>query len=304
MTYVSIERGKESASGQLTLNESINYYKIGRLNKNTKIAGLIGNPVWHSWSHIIHNAGFEKLSINAVYLKFQVDKLKEFIDYFKQLNALGFSVTIPHKIEVMKYLDEIDEKAKEIGAVNTIVIKNKKLIGYNTDCDGAMQALKGKINLKNKDAVLLGAGGSTRAIAYGLREEGANVTILNRTVEKAKSLAGYFGCEYGSLSKLEDIDYDILINTTSVGMRPNADESVISSNLIKKDSVVFDIVFNPFKTKLLKDAENRSCTVIPGFEMLLKGSMLQFNLWTGRDAPEQLMRRKVMEYLKNAGNKN
>ena len=304
ITYASVEEGKESATGQLTLNELVNYCRIRRLNKNTKIAGLIGNPVGHSWSHIMHNAGFEKLGINAVYLKFQVDKLEEFIDYFKQLNALGFSVTIPHKIEVMKYLDEIDKKAKEIGAVNTILIKNKKLIGYNTDCDGAMRALKEKINLKNKDAVLLGAGGSTRAIAYGLGEEGANVTILSRTVGKAKSLADYFGCGYGPLSKLKDMDYDILINTTSVGMHPNADESVIPSNLIKKNSVVFDIVFNPFKTKLLKDAEKKNCRIIPGFEMLVYGAMLQFRLWTNKNAPERAMRRKVLDYLKNAGNKN
>ncbi len=302
VAYASTSKEKESASGQLTVNELVNYYRIKKLKKNTKIVGLIGNPVEHSWSHIIHNAGFDKLNINAVYLKFRVDKLKEFIDYFKKLNnTLGFSVTIPHKIEVMRYLDEIDEKAKSIGAVNTIIIKDKKLIGYNTDCDGAIIALKEKIDLKDKNVVLLGAGGSTRALVYGLKEEKVdNITILNRTIEKAKSIADDFNCDYSSLNDLKDTDYDILINTTSVGMYPGVNSSIAPSNLIRRNSVVFDIVFNPYKTKLLKDAEKENCTIISGFEMLIYGAMLQFKLWTGRNAPEQLMRRKVMNYLKNA----
>lgn len=305
ITYASIEKNKESASGQLTIDEMINFYRIKKLNKNTKIVGLIGNPVGHSWSHIIHNVGFDKLNINAVYLKFQVDKLKEFIDYFKKLNTLGFSVTIPHKIEVMKYLDETDEKAKEIGAVNTILIKNKKLFGYNTDCDGAIKALKSKTDLKNKNAVLLGAGGTTRTLAYGLRGENVNnITILNRTIGKAKIIAEDFDCDYGSLYDLKNIDYDILINTTSVGMFPDINNSLVQPNLIKKNAVVFDIVFNPYKTKLLKDAGKKDCIIIPGFEMLIYGAMLQFKLWTGKNAPEHLMRKKVMDYLKNASYQN
>jgi len=299
ITYASVGKSEEAASGQPTIKELVDYYRIKKINKNTKIVGLIGNPVEHSWSHIIHNAGFDKLDINAVYLKFQVDKLREFIDYFKKLNAFGFSVTIPHKIEVIKYLDAIDKKAEEIGAVNTIVIKNGKLIGYNTDCDGAIQALKKKIRLRNKNIVLLGAGGSTRALAYGLKEEKANITILNRTIGKAKNLAEYFDCNYGSLEDLKNLDYDILINATSIGMYPKINDSLVQINLIKKNSVIFDIVFNPFKTKLLKDAEKKNCIVIPGFEMLINGAALQFELWTGKKAPEQLMRTKVVEYVKN-----
>lgn len=303
VTYASVENGKESASGQPKIHELVSHYRIKKLNKNTKIAGLIGNPVEHSWSDIMHNAGFGKLGINAVYLKFRVDRLREFFGYFRQANALGFSVTIPHKIDVIKYLDEIDEKAKEIGAVNTIAIRNKKLIGCNTDCGGAMLALKEKTSLKSKNAVILGAGGSARAIAYGLREENAgSITLLNRTVEKAKVAARDFGCGYGPLCDLKNMNYDILINTTSVGMHPDADASIIPSRLIKKGSVVFDIVFNPFKTKLLKDAEKKGCKIVPGFEMLVNGAMLQFKLWTNKDAPEKLMREKVMEHLKNACN--
>ena len=302
ITYASVGKGKESASGQLALSEMTDIYRIKKLNKNTKIAGLIGNPVEHSWSHVIHNTGFGKKSVNAVYLKFRVDKLKEFIEYFRNINILGFSVTIPHKIEAIKYLDKLDKKAEAIGAVNTIVAKNNQLIGYNTDCEGAVSALKGKTQLKSKSVVVIGAGGSSRALAYGLNENGADVHILNRTVGKAKSIAEDFDCDYGPLDGLKNIDYDILINTTPIGMHPNSNISPVSPNLIKKESVVFDIVFNPYKTKLLKDAEKRNCTIIPGFEMLVKGAVLQFKLWTCRDAPEQLMRKKIFSYLKNASN--
>ncbi|MBI2559410.1 shikimate dehydrogenase [Candidatus Woesearchaeota archaeon] len=274
------------------------------MNKKTKIAGLVGNPVDHSWSHVMHNAAFDALNINAAYLKFKVDKLEEFIDYFRSLNIMGFSVTIPHKMEAMKYLDKIDNKAKKIGAVNTIVARNNKLIGCNTDCDGAVKALKSKTSLNRKNAVILGAGGSARALAYGLSENGANVTILNRTAEKAKSIAEDFECGYGPLKDLKNIKYDILINTTPVGMHPNADISPIPKNLINKGSVVFDIVFNPYKTKLLEFAEKNGCATIHGIEMLINGNALQFELWTGKNAPVQLMRKKVMDCMKNAGNKN
>lgn len=299
ITYASLNKGSESASGQYTLRELIDEYNIKKLNKNTRLTGLIGNPVEHSWSHIMHNAAFDKIGVNAVYLKFKVDRLKEFINYFKKLNILGFSVTIPYKVEIMKYLDSIDKKAKAIGAVNTIAVKNKKLIGHNTDCDGAMQPLKEKTELGNKNAVILGAGGSARAIAYGLIENNSNVTILNRTIGNAKSIANGFDCNYGSLMDLKNIDYDILINTTPIGMYPNSDKSPIHPNLIKKGSIVFDIVFNPFKTKLLKEAEKKGCITIPGFEMLVHGNALQFKLWTGKDAPKGLIRKKVIEYVKN-----
>lgn len=299
-TYASVGKGKETASGQPSLYELCSFYRIKKINGRTKIAGLIGNPVEHSWSNIIHNFGFDYLNLDAVYLKFRVDKLKEFIEYFKKLEILGFSVTIPHKIEVIKYLDSIDKKAKAIGAVNTIVCKNGKWIGYNTDRDGAIMALKEKMQLKSRKIVVIGAGGSARAITYGLKEEMADVWILNRTMEKAKTLANNFDCDYGSLSKLKEIDYDILINTTPVGMYPYPNRKIVPNNLIRKNTVVFDIVFNPYKTKLLQDAENKGCIVIPGFEMLMNGAALQFELWTGKKAPKQAMRKNVMENLKNA----
>jgi len=301
--YASLSKGKESASGQFTLDE-LNSYRIKKLDKNTKIAGLIGNPVEHSWSHIMHNAAFDRMDVNAVYLKFRVDKLKEFIDYFRKLNCIGFGVTIPHKINVIRYIDGIDKKAKEIGAVNTIVAKKGKLTGYNTDCYGAIQSLKQRTKLKNRNVVVLGAGGSSRAITYGLLEENANVTVLNRTLKNAKLIANDFDCGYGSLYDLKNINYDILVNTTPVGMHPDLDKSPVPLNLVRKGTVVFDIVFNPYKTKILKYAEKKGCVVVPGIEMLVNGNVLQFKLWTGKNAPEQFMRKKIMEYLKNVSHQN
>ncbi|MBI2101553.1 shikimate dehydrogenase [Candidatus Woesearchaeota archaeon] len=301
VTYASTGKGKESAGGQLTMNEMVEHYRIKKINKNTKIVGLIGNPVEHSWSHIMHNAAFDRLDINAVYLKFQADKLKEFIEHMKNLDIIGFSVTIPHKVEVMRYLDEIDKQAKGISAVNTIVVKNGRLIGYNTDCPGAIKSLKRITELKGKNAVVLGAGGAARAIIYGLMENKSNVKILNRTAEKAKLLADYFKCDYGSLDDIKKTDYDILINTTPAGMHPHIGGSPVPPDCIKNGAVVFDMVFNPYKTKLLVEAEKRNCRIIAGFEMLIHGALLQFKLWTGKEAPERLMRLKVMEFLKNAG---
>lgn len=300
VTYASISHGKESASSQIALNEMKNVYRIKNLNKNTKIAGLIGNPVEHSWSHIIHNSAFEKLGINAVYLKFRVDKLKEFIEYFRNMNALGFSVTIPHKVQAIDYLDEIDKTAKAIGAINTIVARNKKFIGYNTDCNAAMHALQEKTVLENKKVVILGAGGSARSIAYGLIENKSDATILSRKIQNAKSLGEYFKCNYGSLNNLKNIDYDILINTTPVGMYPYINASPIPLNLVKKNKVVFDIVFNPYKTKLLEYAKNKGCTTIHGLDMLVNGAALQFKLWTNKDAPQKFMRKKVLDFINNS----
>ena len=304
ITYASVGKGKESAGGQLTTKEMIDYYRIKELNNNTQIFGLIGNPVEHSWSHIIHNAAFKKMKLNAVYLKFRVDRLEEFIVYFKKLSIGGFSVTTPHKIAIMRYLDEIDKKSEEIGAVNTIVARDGKLIGYNTDCDGAMQALKAKTKVNGKKIVLLGAGGSARAVSYGLKESGAEIVILNRNLENARLLAKQFGCDYGSLDDLKKFYYDVLINTTLIGMYPDTGYSPIKKDLILKGSVVFDIVFNPFKTKLLQDAEKVGCKIINGLDMLINGAALQFKLWTNRNAPRDLMEKSVLINLKDDSHQN
>ena len=295
LTYAALSKGRKVAEGQLTLSEMVCDFRARKINDKTKISGLIGNPVLHSWSHVMHNSAFESLYINAVYLKFRVDKLEDFIRYFRKQNLLGFAVTIPHKTSVIDFLDEIDDAARAIGAVNTIVNQKGRLIGHNTDCEGAMQALGEKTELNGKKAVVLGAGGSARAIAFGLKQNNAEVLILNRTLENAKAIADDLKCSYGKIGKLGKMDYDILINTTPVGMHPKSNESPIPKKFIKKGSIVMDIVFNPFYTMLLKDAKSLGCITIPGIEMLIKGNVMQSRLWTGKQVSESLMRKRVLE---------
>jgi shikimate dehydrogenase len=212
------------------------------------------------------------------------------------LNLKGVSVTIPHKVEIMDYLDDIEEVAQKIGAINTIVNQEGRLFGYNTDWNGAIKAMEEKIELKNKKTVLLGAGGAARAIAYGLKEKDTDLTILNRTVKKAEVLASELGYQYGDLERVESMKPDILINTTSLGMYPQVDDTPVRKEFLK-GMLVFDIVYNPLKTRLIREAEQNGCATIIGLEMFINQAALQLELWTGKKAPVELMRNVVVEKL-------
>jgi shikimate dehydrogenase len=266
------------------------------ITATTKLCAVIGNPIEHSLSPLIHNAAFEQLKLNYVFLAFKVEQLKEAVVGMRSLNLKGVSVTIPHKIDVMDYLDDIEEVARKIGAVNTILNQEGRLLGYNTDCSGAIIALEEKIELKDKKTILLGAGGSARAIAFGLKGKGADLTILNRTVKKAEMLALELNCQHGGLELLESLQPDILINTTSLGMYPKMDDTPVKKDFLK-NMLVFDIVYNPLKTRLIKEAEQNGCTTIMGLEMFVNQAALQFELWTGKKAPKDLMRKVVVEKL-------
>ena len=266
-------------------------------NKERRIAAVIGNPIAHSMSPLIHNAGIKKLELNYDYLAFKVENVKESIIKLKKENFVGYSVTIPHKIEVMKYLDEIDPNAKKIGAVNTIVNKNGKLIGYNTDCDGAINPLKEITKLNGKNIYLIGAGGAARAIVCGLTQERANVTIFNRTIEHAQKLAKEFNCKAKELTEF-DSNCEIIINTTPVGMWPNINEMPIDATVLKKEMIVFDTVYNPLETKLIKSAKNKGCTTILGVEMFLNQAYAQFELFFHASPPKEHMREVLLNELK------
>ena len=266
------------------------------ITATTKLCAIMGNPVEHSLSPLIHNAAFKQLELNYVFLAFKVEHLEEAVMGIRALNLKGVSVTIPHKVEVMDYLDNVEEVAQKIGAVNTILNQEGRLLGYNTDWSGAIRALEEKIELKSKKTVLLGAGGAARAIAFGLKEKSADVTILNRTVKKAEMLASELNCQYGGLEFLESSKPDILINTTSLGMHPKVGDTPVKKEFLK-DVLVFDIVYNPLKTRLIKEAEQNGCVTIMGLEMFVNQAALQFELWTGRKAPIELMRRVVVEKL-------
>jgi shikimate dehydrogenase len=246
---------------------------------------------------LIHNAAFEHLKLNYFYFAFAVTDIENAIRGMRALNFRGFSVGLPHKIEVMKYLDKIDETAKTIGAVNTIVNDNGILTGYNSDWIGAMTALKEVTKIKDKNILLVGAGGAANAIAYGLTKEGGNVKIINRTISKAEDLAKRFNAKFGSLKELTDIsNYDIIINATSVGFK-NPNESLISKKSLFSKQIVFDTIFQPLESKLIKEAKELGCKVAPGWRMLLHQATWQFEKYTGEKAPAEVMERVLKDWV-------
>lgn len=265
-----------------------------------KICLSIGYPIKTSRSPSIHNAGYKKLGIDDefIYLRAEVkpDNLKMAIDGVRALGVRGVSVTMPHKQTVMKYLDKIEKNSKIIGAVNTIINNNRVLTGFNTDWVGALTALEKKTTLKGKQVALIGSGGAARAIVYGLNKKGASVKIFNRSLKKARELAKEFKSQFSSLDSLEEIaKMDIIINATSVGM--NEDKSLVAEKFINKNQIIFDVVYSPKETKLIKDALKIGAKVVYGYEMLLYQGMAQFELYTGMKAPEEVMRKTLEDAL-------
>lgn len=279
-----------------------------KIKGSTNIVGLIGHPVEHSFSPPMHNAAFKKLAMDYAYVAFDVDpdNLKSAIIGAKSLNIKGFNVTIPHKIEVLEFLDEIDEVANLIGAVNTIDFKNLK--GYNTDGIGAVRAIEEITSIKNKNIVIAGAGGASRAISFYMAKFGAEaISILNRNVDNAEKLAGDV-LESGLIGNVKsdsilDInDYldsaDILIDTTPVGMHPNInDKPIASGENMHEDLVVFDAVYNPNETVLIKEAIKANAKPVYGIKMLLYQGAESFKIWTGRDAPVEVMEKALKQTL-------
>jgi shikimate dehydrogenase len=270
----------------------------------TRICCLIGDPVGHSLSPLIHNTGYKALGLNYSYVPFRVKDIERAVEGIRGLGIRGASVTIPHKIKVMQYLDKIDPTAERIGAVNTIVNDNGILTGYDTDGEGALKALEEATTLKGKKAVLIGAGGGALAIAFGLRARGVRLVVLNRTEAKVRKLAEKVNAEgYGNLKKLAEIaPEDILINATPVGMWPETGQSIVPKELLHKNLTVFDIVYNPRETKLLAQARDRGCTIVYGYKMLLYQAAKQFELFTGLKAPLEAMESALAQALEGGEN--
>jgi shikimate dehydrogenase len=257
------------------------------INADNKICCLIGDPVEHSLSPLIHNVGYQALGINYTYISFQVRDIKQAIEGIRGLGIRGASVTIPHKTSAIKYLDRLDPLAEKIGAINTIVNDDGVLTGYNTDGDGALQALEEVTTLSGKKTVLIGSGGAASAIAVGLKAKGVKLVVLNRTEAKASKLAKKVNASgFGSLNRLSEItSADILINATPLGMWPETGQSIIPRELLHKKLTVFDIVYNPKETRLLIEARERGCNVVYGYKMFLYQAARQFELFTGHQAP-------------------
>jgi len=277
----------------------------------TKICGVIGDPINHSLSPIIQNAAFNALDLNFVFLAYKVKSanLEDAVNGIRALNIRGLNVTMPHKTRIIDSLDRIDLSAQIIQSVNTVLNKEKLLFGFNTDGVGALRALKENgVDPKGRKVLLLGAGGAARAIAYTVAKEADEFVVLNRTIKSAQSLAKLLEKTIGkkvvsgSLS-INDIqrnlqDSDILINATSVGMKPRPQESPVPPRLLRRDLSVMDIVYNPIETRLIKDAKSIGATTIGGVEMLIFQGAASFEIWTGKSAPVEVMKKAALTHLR------
>lgn len=268
-----------------------------RFDSNTSVYAVFGYPVSHTLSPCMHNSAFEFTGYNGVYLAFGVKNIKNAFISVKTLGIKGASITIPHKIEAMKYLDEADGTALEIGAVNTIINNDGYLKGYNSDGLGAVKALSEKTPIKGKNIALIGAGGAARAVGFSVKKEGGRITVINRSIDKGERLAEALSADYRPLNDIGKINCDILINTTPVGMTPHAGGMPVKKSYLEKGMVVMDSIYNPFKTRLLSEAEKAGCITIDGVSMFVYQGAFQFELWTGIKAPVDIMKKAVLDVL-------
>ena len=268
-----------------------------------KTFAVIGDPIDHSLSPTIHNAAYRELEMECTYIAYRVSQgdLATGIESLKKIKIAGFNVTIPHKIKMMGYLDNVDDNCKKIGAVNTVLNDDGILRGFNTDMDGFLEPIKRKeISIKNSRVLLLGAGGASRAIVTGFQKEGANeIVIVNRTKENGDELAE-FSKNIGLKSKSKNIEemnvldskFDFIVNASSIGL--NGEKNIIPNNLMDEQTTVYDIVYKPLKTDLINTAKERKCKIIYGYEMLLGQAIRSFEIWLDKKAPYDAMKRSIL----------
>jgi len=268
-----------------------------KMDSHTELYGIIGNPVKHSLSPALHNAAFSAVGLNAVYIAFEAEDIKGCIEGIRGLGIKGMSVTIPFKESVIPFLGAIDPLARRIGAVNTIVNRGGGLTGYNTDAIGALMALEAETPLSGKSCILLGAGGAARAIGFILKQKGASLSIVNRSLVRGQRLARSLECRFLPLEELAAVRGEILIQTTPVGMSPHLDQCPVPEVVLRQGMVVMDIIYDPLETRLLRMARERGCTAINGIPMLIHQGAEQFRLWTGVDPPLSAMRKAIEEAL-------
>lgn len=285
----------------------------GKISPATKLCAVIGNPVGHSLSPALHNAAFDALGLDFVYVAFRVEDLRAAMGGMRALeNFRGMSVTIPHKIEIMNYLDEVDEIDRSIGSINTVINENGKLVGFGTDGPGALKAiLDAGVNVDGANVLMLGAGGAARAIAFTLARKTLLQKLVILDINEPLLINLTDDLRRGTAAAVEDelletaalarrvAEADIIINCTPIGMHPREDASLVPAELLRPGQTVFDIVYTPLETKLLRDARSRGCTVISGVEMFVNQAVLQFERFTAAAAPVEVMRRVVMEKLQS-----
>jgi shikimate dehydrogenase len=251
------------------------------IDRETQIYGVIGHPLGHTLSPVMHNAAFKANGLNAVYLSFETRDLPGALAGMRALGIRGMSVTLPHKAAVIPLLDGVDDLAKKIGAVNTIINQGGRLIGTNTDALGAFRALKENTKLTGKTGLIVGAGGAARSIGFLLKEKGVRLTLTNRSWKKGEALAESLGCPFLPLEEIRKVESDLLVQTTPVGMVPHEDQCLLEPEDLNEGMIVMDVIYNPLETRLLRMARDRGCTPINGLAMFIHQGAEQFRQWTG-----------------------
>lgn len=310
-TFATFHHERTLAPGQLSFQQMTENYHYERIGPGTAVYGVVGDPIGHSLSPLIHNAALVRAGMDAVYVPFRVPRehLLQFLDDAPALGIRGLSVTIPHKEMVLRRMAKADRATQGIGAANTLLWSNGEAVGYNTDCQAAIDSLKiaaaeharpeklpDPFSLEGRTALVLGAGGAAKAIAFGLIGLGADVVIAGRTPNRAQQMADRLGCRAVDWPARYSVPADILVNCTPVGMHPNVDATPYEKHHLKPSMLVFDTVYNPENTLLVKEAKSQSCTVVGGVDMFVHQAQMQFRLFTGQDAPSDVMR----EVLKRA----
>lgn len=299
-TFATFSQERPLAPGQLSFDQMSRVYRYESIDAETKVYGVIGDPIMHSYSPLLHNAAFQELGLNCVYLPFRVppENLDDFIEHRADFDIHGLSVTIPHKEQVVPKLTEMEPLVEGSGACNTIVFDGEDRRGYNTDISAAIDSLAkefteppdGSHRLADKKILILGSGGVAKAIAYGLTQVGADVTLTGRTRKHVQAAAEKVGCHSIDWTLRARRACHALINCTSVGMHPNVDESPMERHYLKPATVVFDTVYNPESTLLIKHARSQSCKVVTGIEMFVRQAAAQFRLFTEQEPPMDVMR--------------
>ncbi len=298
LTFGSLETGKESAPGQIPARILKDVYRVNDIASDAKIFGVIGDPVNKSMGYLIHNKAFQLTGLPHVYVPFPVQNVQRFFAAFEPYLG-GLSVTMPHKEEIGAVLGTVSPQAKNIGAVNTVVRENDTWAGHNTDGTGALRALKTKGDVAGKNVVIIGAGGTAKAIGHTLKDAGAKLTLTyHRNQKRGQKLADQLGARLIHIDSIASETPDILINCSPVGMTPNVKQTPCPASVLKPGMIVFDSVYNPLETRLISEAKAAGCITIPGIELFVNQAVEQFELWTGKTAPIDAMRQVVLDKLK------
>jgi 3-dehydroquinate dehydratase/shikimate dehydrogenase len=297
LSYGPVEQA--TAPGQIPLAELCELYRGANFTRKTRVFGVIGDPIAHSLSPAIFNAGFRARKVDVVFLPFRVTDMDDFIAAVQPLGIAGFGVTLPHKQEILAYLYRCEPVALAIGAVNTVAVSaNGKLFGYNTDSIGVLRALAGRLAIRGSRVLILGAGGAARAAAFALARAGSSVSVYSRRIEKARQLARAVNGAAVPRNELKTLSFDAVINATPVGMHPHEGESPLAASEMNC-ALAFDMIYRPRRTKFLQLATQRGIKTVSGLEMFLAQAIAQWEIWFGGHAPAAAMRRAVLAALRH-----